>query len=391
MLNTRTNLNKRRARFLKLYGASALEIEELLVYGENKLATSEPVKQWSLTPEPSVVTWQQYVDESADQGVFATLKTRLPQLQFPIQLGISDMPAYRAATRRGSPAIDPLATGLSLRHPDKLRLWLHSTLVGTIPVLLVGDRQDFVSLVQALTLRNEPKAVPDSMGACIVAGFNNWDRVRQYRQQWEQKNPTACSESDWSLEFQRLIPQKSLYQDRLIILSEGPYSNVSAHNLGLADKEWNELSLLIRLEHECTHYLTHRLFGFMRNHLLDELLADYRGIIAAIGDYRADWFFWFVGLEDYPIYREGGRLQNYRGNPPLSIGAFRVLQALVKDAAKNLEKFHIQHSKDLKNKSDHVQLLIALTQLTLEELADPTMTTHLEAVMKNCRQSLEIS
>lgn len=46
--------------------------------------------------------------------------------------------------------------------------------------------------------------------------------------------------------------------------------------------------------------------------MLDELIADYAGIVAAWGRYRADWFLRFVGLEDYPRYREGGRLQNYR-------------------------------------------------------------------------------
>ena len=95
----------------------------------------------------------------------------------------------------------------------------------------------------------------------------------------------------------------------------------------------------IRLEHECTHYFTRRLFGSAKNHLLDELIADYRGIVAAIGQFRADWFLRFMGLENYPNYRACGRLGYYRGDPPLSEQAFGLLQTLVQRAAENVERF----------------------------------------------------
>ena len=64
------------------------------------------------------------------------------------------------------------------------------------------------------------------MGACMVAGYNNWDRIRRYRQQWSRKNPTNSGKLAWQQEFIRLIPQKHLYHDRFIILSNGVYSNV---------------------------------------------------------------------------------------------------------------------------------------------------------------------
>jgi hypothetical protein len=107
----------------------------------------------------------------------------------------------------------------------------------------------------------------------------------------------------------------------------------------------------------------------MRNNLLDELIADYRGIVVAAGCYRADWFMRFMGLADFPNYREGGRLQNYRGQPPLSEGAFKVLGTLVKAAAENLEDFDAQHSDELRNSHQQALMLVALTDLTIEELA----------------------
>lgn len=103
--------------------------------------------------------------------------------------------------------------------------------------------------------------------------------------------------------------------------------------------------------------------------MLDELIADYRGIVGATGYYRADWFLRFLGLESFPYYREGGRLQNYRGQPPLSDRAFKILQALVKAAAENLERFDAEHTDKLKDSNIQPLMLTSLTYLTLEELA----------------------
>jgi hypothetical protein len=139
--------------------------------------------------------------------------------------------------------------------------------------------------------------------------------------------------------------------------------------MGLKEPEWQRLSLTIRLEHECTHYFTRRLFDSMRNNMLDELIADYRGIVAATGYYRADWFLRFLGLESFPHYREGGRLQNYRGQPPLSDGAFKILQALAIAAAENLERFDAEYADKLRDSNIQPLMLMGLTYLTLEELA----------------------
>ena len=262
------------------------------------------------------------------------------------------------------------ATGLELEQPETLQLLIHQSLAGEIPILIAGCRADFITLVQALTKRNEPEPIPDSMGATMVGGFNNWDRIRQYRQAWEAQQFPAVSEANWQAEFQRLLPQKTLYQDRFIILSQGNYSGITAEKMGLKAEEWLRLSLIIRLEHECCHYFTRRVFGSMRNNMLDELIADYQGIVAANGGrYRAYWFLQFVGLESFPDYCEGGRLQNYRGEPPLSDGAFRILQILVKQAAENLEQFNSNYALELNNPEKQAQLLTVLTSLTLEELA----------------------
>ncbi|OUL29767.1 hypothetical protein BV378_05100 [Nostoc sp. RF31YmG] len=380
-----------RTDVLTYFGATAAQVEELLVYNQNIFErNSLDCVQFPLNPEPHVATWEEYAVAAEVVGAFEVLKQRLVQLKFSIQEGISQTEAYRSATLKGV-SVDGMAeaTGLVLQQPQQLELRLHKSLAGTIPVLLVKNREDFVSLVQALTKRNEPHPIPASMGACIVRGFNNWDRIRQYRRQWSDLNPGNCSETSWSAEFQRLIPQKQLYQDTFIILSDGFYSNIGASNLGLEESQWQRLSLTIRLEHECTHYFTHRLFGSMRNNIFDELIADYRGIVAAIGYYRADWFLHFLGLESFPNYREGGRLQNYRGQPPLSDRAFQILQALVKASAENLQRFHTEYATEV-GLNNQAQILVALSYLTLEELAASEATLRIQKILNNQSTTLSI-
>ena len=378
-----------RAGVLGAYGASGLETEELLVYNENvfdRHCLTLPLKL-PLESELHVSAWRQYATAAREVGVFAALRQRLVQLQFPVQEGISQTEAYQSATRRGVSVNGIPATGLVLRQPELLQLIMHESLAGAIPVLIAGNREDFVALVRALTKRNEPKPIPDSMGACIVAGFNNWDRVRQYRQEWKAAHPGHCSDADWAAEFRQFILRRELYQDKFIILSSGSYSDVPACDVGLSEPEWQRLSLKIRMEHECTHYFTRRLFASMRNNLLDEAIADYRGIVAAAGHYRADWFLRFLGLESFPVVRERGRLQNYRGQPPLSDGAFKVLGALVTAGAKNLERFDTEHADELRTPDEQAVMLMALADLTLEELASEEAVFFIQSAIDNARSN----
>ncbi|NOZ20372.1 MAG: hypothetical protein GXP25_04705 [Planctomycetes bacterium] len=368
-----------RTEILASYGAGGSVAGELLAYNRNVFNHSKAVlpPSFPLPDEPFIEVWNEYAADADERGAFDALKPRLVQLQFPIQAGISETEAYRSATRRGAPTDDlPEATSLAIKRPDLLQLVIHPALGGRVPLLITNHREDFVSLIQALTLRNEPAPVPDSQGASTVSGYNNWDRIRRMRAKWEKENPADHSEEAWQLIFQwNIIPNKALYQDRFILLSDGPYSAVPAHDLGLDTAEWRRLSLVIRREHECLHYLTKRLFDSMQNNLLDEIIADYMGLVGAIGRYRADWFLRFVGVDRFPDYRPGGRLENYRGDPPLSDAAFSVLQALVKDAAGNLEAFDSRHPQP-----KHKPLVaVTLTYFTLEQLAAKGAADRLSA------------
>ncbi len=355
-----------RMHVLANLGADQVQIEELLSYNQTFFQPSDIVR-YPLPDEPFVRVWENYAREVEQAANLGVLSKYLVQLRFPVRTGMSQNADYLAATRRGANPDDlEAATGLGLQYPEQCQLVLHPTPAGRIPLLLAEARQDFVLLVQALAKRNEPVPVPDSMGASMVAGYNNWHRIQVLRSAFEASNPPPAS---WDREFQKIQEQKSSYQDRFIILSNGPYSGIPASDLGLPEEQWRCLSLAIRREHECAHYFTRRVFGSMRNNLIDELIADYWAISTTLGRFRADWFLRFLGLEAFPHYRVGGRLQNYQGDPPLSQGAFVILQRLVKHAAGNLERFDCRYASELRQPDAQPAAFLALSALTVEEIA----------------------
>lgn len=382
-----------RSKVLMSLGATNSVKEELLEYNVNRFnheGLNVPIKL-PLADESFVQAWRLYVSEASEKGVFETMKTFLTQTAFPVQEGISQTQEYQAVTRKGILADKvPQATGLILNHPERLQLFLHPTLAGYVPIIISGERGDFISLIRAIVHRNEPVIIPGSMGAIIVSGYNNWDRIHRFKKEWKADNPFDFFDEKWKEEFQRLIKKKELYQDRFIILSNGPYSDIPSKEMGLSDEEWRNLSIIIRREHECTHYFTRRLFSSMQNRLIDELMADFMGIVTGIGEYRTNWFLRFMGLESYPEYRKGGRLENYCGNPPLSNSAFKILQVLVKRASDNLELFVKEKPDKLSSLKTKAATLMSITYLTMEELASDDALLLLNKGYKRAERNIII-
>lgn len=352
-------------------GATEEEARELREYARSEFDLSHAPTTFPLPEEPFAVAWQSYAEEAKRVGAWACLRDRLVQLRFPIEAGISESQAYRAATRRGVwPAPD--FRGLELARPDELRLFLAQTPVGRVPILLTAAREDFVALVRALAHRNEPQEILDSVGASIIGGFNNWDRVASLRRAWQADDSTSGSPSEWATRWSEIVREPGLYQDRFIVLSSGPYSGTAAADVGFREDEWTSCSIAIRLEHECTHYFTRRALGSMRNRIGDELIADYMGIVAATGAFRADWLLRFLGLERYPDFRSGGRLEEYRGDLARGGRSFRILCAAVLRCVRNLEaidRLRQPWSCSSDSSSDKAEMILALAALGLEGLA----------------------
>ena len=102
----------------------------------------------------------------------------------------------------------------------------------------------------------------------------------------------------------------------------------------------------------------------------------------AFGTYREDLARRFLGLEAYPVYRAGGRLENYLGDPPLSSGAAVVVQSLAVRSIDNLAAFGSAHPNFLADLEGLGKTMVALLGLTLEELASASFLSivrqHLE-------------
>ena len=171
-----------RCAVLKALGATPAECAELLRHNENHFDPDalERSRAFPLADEAFVETWEGYAREARPAGAWTVLRQALVQLRFPVRQGISREPAYRSATRGQAAAADGEAA-LELSRPDELRIEIHRTPAGRLPVVVAPHRGDFELLVQALAKRNEPVAVPASIGACMVAGYTNVERLRRLR------------------------------------------------------------------------------------------------------------------------------------------------------------------------------------------------------------------
>jgi hypothetical protein len=388
------SVNKRinyRSTVLRSLGATLSEKNELLKYNENIFDHSSLTPHFTLPfrDSPSISVWRDYQSSGTDKSIFEALKKPLVQLSFPIQKGISRKEYYTSATLRGiHPNKIVQATGLKLKEPNGLNLSIHHTLAGHVPIISTTVRDDFVVLVQAITEKNEPVPIPASMGGVTVIGYNNWDRIYNYRTKWEAESNYDFTGDGWKKEFKYLVSQKDLYQDNFIILSSGNYSNIPAFSFGLPEDRWKYLSTIIRKEHECTHYFTRHILSSARNRLLDELIADYMGITAVEKHFRSNWFLYFMGLDNFPQYKRGGRLENYLGTPPLSNGSFKILCKLAKYAAENMENIDNIFRPGTDNRYKRTDILLALTYLTIEELASHDAVLLFQKALKRTESVL---
>lgn len=388
---------------LRQVGATESQMEALTAYTESRFEVSalDSAVSLPLPDEPFVACWERWRDEARERGAWPVLAAHLPQLAFPVREGISREDGYRAATLRGEPPEGiPEATGLEVPRPESVELSLHASPAGRIPVLTCRGRDEFVALVRALGRRNEPREVPDSMGALMISGYNNWTRLGELCRRWQATDPEERETATWGAEMKRLQQEhKELYQDRMILLTDGPYSAVPAEEMGLTESEWRRRSLLLRRDHECAHYFTRRLFGSMRANLHDELLADYAGLVAAFGRFEAARFLRLLGFapefdpEAEPVAAPGrvllpgARAAIYRGDPPLSDGAFAVVLTLVGRAAARVEAFDAAQPRE-RSLADRAHALTALASLRLEALAAPDGGERLAAALTKVRRRM---
>lgn len=254
------------------------------------------------------------VERLQGMPLLEALQAAMPQLRLPQVEGMSKSELYKQAVLRGEQLdTDALAAAgppPCWQQPQALTLWIAPHPAGAMPVLQTPSWADFERLVRALAHRGEPVALADGVHAQAISGLIHWGLITQLGRQ---------------------------SRARLIVLHQAPYGSVSAAHVPgrLSDGDWLEASSTLRLEHELTHLATRRLLGEMRLNLLDELVADAMGMVAALGRFDAALFGRCLGIDalDRPI--ANGRWRSYTGE--LSNDEARQAVALVMARSRELQ------------------------------------------------------
>jgi len=267
-------------------------LTDLITYCQGFARSSEDWPPLPLMDPPELAWWQELGTSSAygvGQGLplLRTLETALPQLLLPQVDGIGSSEFYKMLVLRGEAS---LGRNLSAARPEvcwheaeTLTFWIARHPCGAMPVLQTPNWHDFSQLVRALAHRGEPVALADGVHAQAISGLIHWGLIHRFGRQ---------------------------SRSQLIVLHQAPYGSVPAEHVpgGLDDYEWLAVSTSLRLEHELTHLATKRLLGEMRLNLLDELIADCMGMIAALGFFSAELFGRCLGID-----ADDGRWISYTG------------------------------------------------------------------------------
>ena len=336
--------------------------DALKEYLRNRFVSSENVNDNNNEDSiQNISFWQQKLKEY--KFGFDLLRKCYPQLNFQIGENIAQSDKYRLATLQGK-IEETNESSLDLNKKQNIAVQIYNSFVGEVPVIVVSDDSDFEKIIQSLSYRNKPQYIPPSMGASLINGINNWEKITELKKEWLSKNPFG----NWKEEFSKnILSNPLLYKDQLVVLSTKSYSNVSAKQLGISESLWKSYSLNIRKEHECTHLYTLKKYGTASNNLHDELIADYVGIVKTLGFYQEDWMFNFMGLENYPDYRNGARLENYI-NQEMSKKDFESLIFIIKNAIENISKFDVQLG-GVKTNLDLEKRINALCEIGLLDIA----------------------
>ncbi len=201
----------------------------------------------------------------------------------------------------------------SLEHfltDERDSLEYEDTPAGKACIITLFNRADFITFLQIMGNRCMPVPIPETQGASILDGVINWEKIRDHRDEFiSAELRKGNTHPDWAGEFKRFTSEKDNYTDSLIVLSIGPYSGISAGQVGIPAGKWLEKSYNIRRYHECTHFICRRKYPDKKDAIWDELVADAVGIYAAFDRFDPKMEELFLGIKDGRY--EGGRLENY--------------------------------------------------------------------------------
>lgn len=282
--------------------------------------------QWPDLPlpvKPSLIWWQQWLDETPKDLQFQSLLTVLPQLLIKPHNGASHSEIYKNLVLLGKEDIQvDQDKQLRLKDPQGFSVRLANHPCGSMPVIEITEKEDFLNVVRCLVYRCELTQIQPSVHAQAVAGLIHWGLIRK-------------------LNFQE--------RAQLIILHRSPYSSLPASIIPgePTTEQWLNISQVWRLEHELTHIATKCLVGEMRLNLFDELVADALGMLNSLGLFSAEIFRLGLGLNVDATSNQNSRVHTYiKGlNKKESTDACEFVLQRAQELEKLLEANLIPHER----------------------------------------------
>ena len=213
------------------------------------------------------------------QEVITTLAKRFPQLY--VAPAKDAFEAYKLAAGRGVAPKDQSLSHFTTTDEDELRVV--DTPAGPVEVVYLANRQDFETFLQIIGHKAQPDPILRSVGAITYSGLADWGEVARQREEY-----IAGGGTDWRTEFARRAKVKGAFRIEIVIISEGPYSNVSAERTPYDSDTWLNISREIRLHHECAHVVCRRTMPGDILPIWDEVTADVVGLLCATQRYDAN-------------------------------------------------------------------------------------------------------
>ena len=234
------------------------------------------------------------------RAVIESLAARFPQLYIAPAEGAEE--ANRLAGRRGRAPEGSTLDHFATTERDELRVV--ETPAGPVEVVFLANRSDFETFLKIISHRSEPVPIARTVGAITYRGLADWEKVAQAYRAY-----AASGGDDWASEFARLARQPGAFRAEFVVISEGPYSNISAGQTPYGEDAWLDISREIRLHHECAHVVCRRTLPEDILPVWDEVTADVVGLICATGRYDSALAMRFLGVTADGF--AGGRLAEY--------------------------------------------------------------------------------
>lgn len=210
---------------------------------------------------------------------------------------------------------------VKFREPRNITIEVFKSEAGDIPIITLDSDLDFEDFIVNLTYKGSRPDDISQMGASFIHGK----------------------------------------KQRFLVLSKKYYSNTEPKYMSLSSEEWREKSMIIRREHECTHYYTKKFYGRASNNLHDELIADFIGIYEAFGYYKAKLFKHFMGIDG----THEGRLSLY------TVGLSQEVRDVVADIACKCSEHLEGFSKtEMFNKMDKTSRINFLCEISIKEMSN---------------------